>query len=180
MAFSSGLYVGVLTRCIPSSEKKNHPIVALRQQSEPMLNIQQEIVLLEGVHAFESVFSFLTLALFFLLALWWAIMVLIGQPSIKWLAWIPIKHPSDGNQRNQRRHARGRRFGRRDRSNHYYFDPVSKADLKCDEGGKQLGSVQAFTYHMEKAHEIKVVKKKKPRKGDLKKQEQQLKKDIGY
>jgi hypothetical protein len=33
---------------------------------------------------------------------------------------------------------------------------------------------------MEKAHEIKVVKKKKPRKGDLKKQEQQLKKDIGY
>jgi hypothetical protein len=59
-------------------------------------------------------------------------------------------------------------------------DPVGEDDLTCSEcpKPKSLSSIQAFTSHMKTQHGIKVIKSRKPRKGDAKKAEQQAKKDL--
>jgi len=57
-------------------------------------------------------------------------------------------------------------------------DPVTDADLTCDECGRKLSSIQAFTYHMKTQHEVNVIKEKKTRKGDAKKAEMKAKKDL--
>jgi len=57
-------------------------------------------------------------------------------------------------------------------------DPITTEDLTCEYCERILSSIQAFTSHMKTQHGMKVIKEKKPRKGDAKKAEMKARKDL--
>jgi hypothetical protein len=55
---------------------------------------------------------------------------------------------------------------------------ITEEDLTCEYCKKILSSAQAFTYHMKSKHDTKVIKEKKPRKGDIKKAEREARREL--
>ncbi len=55
---------------------------------------------------------------------------------------------------------------------------ITPEHLTCEYCKKPLSSVANFTYHMKAKHGTKVIKEKKPRKGDIKKAERDARRDL--